>query len=155
MARLSNIPERFHQNIADMLADGKSASHILVFLEGQGIKTSLTAIHMLSRKIRMQRQEAAKAAYAEAVEKTAAHDLLTMEKVISSLEKKYLAAIEKDDHKLYLSIASELNKWNQRRIELSGITKETHSTNDEDLEDSKDEFISNLLKVNEQRRDSN
>ncbi len=146
MSRLPSIPDKLHPYVANLVSEGLSASQIKAKLEADHqLVTGLTAVTRLAKKIRLERQEAAKAAYAEEVSRTAGHDLRTMDKVITNLERTFMRAVEADDTEKYLKIAAELNKWNARRIELSGISRETLNVNEND-QDDEEELREEILK---------
>lgn len=149
MANVSHIPEKYFAKVSEWIADRKTADDIQVLLlETYGVSVSTYSVARLCTKLRRERQAIARGILTENIQQSAAEDLETMGKMLKSLERSYWKAVEKDDIALSLKISAELNKWNQRRMELSGISQDeqsqTAAINDDNSEEIKKELMDKL-----------
>lgn len=126
----AKIPPSHYSFVLDCIAKGLNRSEIKRMLsDDHGIDVSESGVQRLMVRLRKEFQQVAQITLAQGSQETASNDLEILNTVVSSLYEKYKKALYKDNPKVYLSIASELNKWNERRIKLSGIEKEdTHDT---------------------------
>jgi hypothetical protein len=157
MSRLKLIPDIHRDEVQLWEESGYSASTIAeLLLQKHNITVSIPTVYRYTRQIRLQRQEAAKNTFAIEVQKTASKDLKTMANLIDKLESAFDKAVANDEVELSLKISSELNKWNARRMELSGIGKDNSTlTETNDADDFQDMYIEGLSKVNKSENDSN
>ena len=138
MARLPKIPPKLHGAVMNFIAEGLPAAQIREKLAQEyNIEVSDSSMDRLIRKLRTQYQASAQTKLARAAEKAAMTDLDIMENVINDLYRRYQAAT---DDKTATILAAELNKWNERRIKLSGIDKEDQIDNT----DAKEELMEQL-----------
>ena len=147
MAKYKSIPDTMRKDIADWEEQAYTVQTIQKLLSDRDIHVSIPTVYRYTREIRLQRQEAAKATFALEVQKTATKDLRTMANVIEKLELAFDRAISKNNVELSLKISNELNKWNGRRMELSGISKDTAQLIDTNPNSYQEDYIDAITKA--------
>lgn len=140
MAKIANIPENLRQQVMNWSAEGDPAQTIADKLKTfHNINCHVSSVYRLLNKTRKERQEVAKAKYAEEVEKTAGQDIKIMSDVIETYYKKWKSAKNDSDS---IKIAAEMRAWIKDKMVLAGIDKDMF-----DHDAAKDEFIEELNKL--------
>lgn len=148
MGRMITIPEKLHQQVMNWTAEGKKSYIIANLLEiDYGIKCSQETVSRLIRKIRLERQEAASAAYTEEIEKTANSDVKIMSDVVSTFYKDLQTC---QDPVLKLKIAAELRMWVKDKMSIANLNLEDKSNSQE----IKDELLEELEELREIKKDT-
>lgn len=143
MSQIPAIPEKHYPQISLWLADGLSGAKIKKrLLDEFQLEVSDKAIYTVINKIKKDRQQIAQVVLTKEIEKTAAIDLHQMNEVINTLFTKFTISSKTEEIDKTLKIAAELNKWNSRRMELTGINK--IDERDPDLEEGKNELLKKL-----------
>lgn len=145
MANTSAIAPKYHNEILNLVSEGIPVVKITSMLnEKYQTNFNYDAVNRVVVKLRKEYQEIAKAKLVQGVEATATADLHILDTVITTLFEQYQSLIEENNIDQALKVSSELNKWNARRIELSGINKsDVPISND----DAKEEILEQLCKL--------
>lgn len=149
MAKIAVIPEKLHYQVMDWTAEGKPA-HIIIDLlkKDHNINCSITAVYRLIKKIRLERQEIATAAYSVEIEKTAFSDIKIMSEIVSTFYQEWQTCHEP---LLKLKIAAELRMWVKDKMSLAGLNLDNKSNSEE----IKEELLEELEELRDIKKDSN
>lgn len=145
MANLQKIPPTYHNEILNMIGENMTTEAIREKLNTT-YNTNFTSssVYNTTRKLRQQYQELAKQKLSIGIAESATQDLHIMSSVITDLFIAFKAAIAGDELSNALQISNELNKWNARRISLSGIDNVDTTDKGIDHEAARDELVEQL-----------
>jgi hypothetical protein len=116
------IPPILENDIMAMSARGFNGGQISNWLKQEHkIDVSLTMVNRTLRKLREERKDVAKNAFAEAVSKSANLDLEIFDEIIKKLFKKFNEAVDDNDMREACRTADTLFKYQSRRMDMAGL----------------------------------
>lgn len=137
---LTKIPPNLHQQIMNWHAEGKPVRSMRALLQNEyQITIGNEGIYRIIKKYRKERQEVARAIYAQELAHTAFQDIQIMSDVVQSLYIKYKNAVCLKDE---LAIAAELRLWVRDKVVITGAGDDK---NDNSV--SREEFLLSLKKL--------
>lgn len=142
MARHPVIPPKYHDEVVLLSSEGNNADKICAILkERYDIDSNLNMVYQIIRNKKKERQEATQKIYAEAAAKSAYKDLDIIDAAIEKLNKEYQESFAAGNKKEAAELLNTMIKFQSKRMDLSGLGKESA-----DMEDSIDEAKEDLMK---------
>lgn len=131
MARPNSIPPKYYDEVVQLSADGLSAEKIVDYLFAtHTIQVNINSVYRVLRAKKKERQEATQKIYAEAAAEHAYKDLDIIDAVIDRLNKEYKLSFDSGNKKEAKDLLDTLIKFQSKRMELSGLGRETADTED-------------------------
>jgi len=139
MGMLRKVPDRLLPDICALSAEGKTAPFIVNWLKTEHkITVARNNIYKIVSEHKVERAEAAKAAYANSAAQYANQDLNIISDIITKFKAKIDACLIAEDYAQANKLSQTLLNYIKTRLELSGLNKE-------DSETAADEKLTEIL----------